>query len=252
MKISVITVVKDGEKFIEETIKSVLNQTHKDLEFILIDGVSSDSTSKIISKYNSFIHISICEKDKSQTDALIKGLDMASGDILCWLNYDDLFYSKETLSYVDKTFTENNDIDFLYGNDVLIDEFGKVIKKRSMKWISLRDLLYGQSISQPSSFFKREVYKQIGLQVTLDYSMDLCFFINIFLKFKVFHVNNFLSRNRIHDSRKMIKGRKQADRESRNLRINLGANKNFYRFFKLIHSVKRKIINTSTFYCYCL
>ena len=98
--ISVITVVKNNEKFIEETIKSVLNQSYKNYEFIVIDGASNDDTLKIIKNYKNDINIFVSEKDKGIYDAFNKGLKLATGDLIGFVNSDDVLTENalETLS----------------------------------------------------------------------------------------------------------------------------------------------------------
>ena len=100
--ISVITVVKNNEKFIEETIKSVLNQSYKNYEFIVIDGASNDDTLKIIKNYKNDINIFVSEKDKGIYDAFNKGLKLATGDLIGFVNSDDVLTENalETLQHI--------------------------------------------------------------------------------------------------------------------------------------------------------
>ena len=98
-KISVITPSYNQGIYIEETIQSVLNQNYPNLEYIIIDGGSSDSTVEVIKKYESKIDFWVSEKDKGQADAINRGFAKATGDILCWLNSDDYFFP-DTLKYV--------------------------------------------------------------------------------------------------------------------------------------------------------
>ena len=113
-KISVITVVKNGEKFLEQTIKSVINQTYKNIEYIIIDGYSIDNTSKIINKYKKNINLYLKSKDKNMWEAMNKGIDVSSGSIIVFLNSDDIF-SKKALDYAAKYFKEDEKLDFLFG-----------------------------------------------------------------------------------------------------------------------------------------
>ena len=91
-KISVITPSYNQGIYIEETIQSVLNQNYPNLEYIIIDGGSNDSTVEVIKKYESKIDFWVSEKDKGQADAINRGFAKATGDILCWLNSDDYFF----------------------------------------------------------------------------------------------------------------------------------------------------------------
>ncbi|SVE28349.1 uncharacterized protein METZ01_LOCUS481203, partial [marine metagenome] len=113
-KISIITVVKNNEKTIEKAIKSVIEQSYKNIEYIVIDGKSNDNTIKILEKYKNKINILISEKDNSIWDAMNKGLSRASGDIVGFLNSDDYYYPK-AIEIVNNYFS-NKDINFLFGS----------------------------------------------------------------------------------------------------------------------------------------
>ena len=113
MKVSIITVVKDNEDKIEKCIKSVINQSYKNIEYIIIDGNSSDNTKKIIQKYINRIHIFISERDNGIWDAMNKGINLATGDIIGFLNSDD-FYYPDAIQTVVHYFTQKR-IDFLFG-----------------------------------------------------------------------------------------------------------------------------------------
>ena len=112
--ISIITVVKNNEKTIEKCINSVLGQNYKNLEYIIIDGNSTDNTLSIVNKYRDKISVVISEKDKGIWDAMNKGIKLAKGDIIGFLNSDD-FYFLDTLKIVNNYFI-NDDIDFLFGS----------------------------------------------------------------------------------------------------------------------------------------
>ena len=104
MKISVITVCYNSEKTIEKTIQSVINQNFKNIEYIIIDGGSTDNTKKLINKYRNNISIIKSESDKGIYDALNKGIALSSGEIISILHSNDMFYNEETLTKVNKYF----------------------------------------------------------------------------------------------------------------------------------------------------
>ena len=203
MKISIITVVYNGAEFIDETLKSVTNQNYKDIEYIVVDGNSTDDTMDIIRKYAKYIRLIISEEDNGQTDALIKGIKASSGEYICWLNYDDLFYNKSTISNLVNIITDNPGYELYYGDDTLIDKNGTKLLKRKFNNMSFAKILNIKSISQPSSIFSKKVFDIYGLSEELIYSMDLDFFLKIFKNHKTFYTNRILSKNRIHDLRKM-------------------------------------------------
>lgn len=112
---SIITVVLNNEKYIEETIKSVINQKYKDFEYIIIDGKSTDNTLKIIKKYKSKINKFISKKDKGIYDAFNKGISLARGKFICIVNSDDILKPK-ALSIIHKYINKYPKIDFIFGS----------------------------------------------------------------------------------------------------------------------------------------
>ena len=115
LKISVITVTKNSEKFLEENLISLQNQTYKNFEHIIIDGKSDDGTLEIINNYSKKIHYWKSEEDQGLYDAMNKGIDVSNGDIIGILNSDDIYYP-EALNIVNKYFSFHPDIDFLFGS----------------------------------------------------------------------------------------------------------------------------------------
>ena len=108
--LSIVTVVMNGERYLEETIQSVIRQTYDNVEYIIIDGGSTDGTVDIIKKYEEQIDYWVSEHDDGQTDALIKGFDVSNGDILYWLNYDDLLFNENTIADVVTVFEKNKEL----------------------------------------------------------------------------------------------------------------------------------------------
>jgi glycosyltransferase involved in cell wall biosynthesis len=114
MKFSIITVVKNSENLIEKTIKSIINQTYKNFEFIIIDGKSSDNTMKVVNDYKKFIHQLVSERDKGIYFAMNKGLSLSNGEIIVFVNAGDTL-EKKALEIIQKYFKNNPDIDFVFG-----------------------------------------------------------------------------------------------------------------------------------------
>ena len=128
MKISIITPSYNQEIFIGETILSVLNQDgNYDLEHIIIDGKSTDGTDSVLKKYKDKIRI-ICEKDNGQAEAINKGFSLASGEIIGWLNSDDI-YHKDTIRRVIGFFEEHPDKQWAYGKCNIVDAHGMEIRR---------------------------------------------------------------------------------------------------------------------------
>ncbi len=135
MKISIITVCFNSSKTIEKTFQSILNQTYTNIEHIVIDGGSSDSTVDIIKKYKKSIARFVSEPDKGLYDAMNKGIKLASGDIVGILNSDDIYTDKKVLENVAR-FHENNNIEVSFGNIIQLTDYGKIIRRYSAKnWV---------------------------------------------------------------------------------------------------------------------
>ncbi len=158
--LSIITVVKNDEKNIQKTIKSIISQKNVKYEYIIIDGKSQDNTLKIIKKYKKKINKIISEKDKGIYDAMNKGIKNARGDIIVFCNSGDFFY-KNSLSKVMDLFDQKN-YDFVFGTVIRNYLKGKVFKHG----YSFKRMLYNFDFatSHTTGFFlKRDVYKKIGL-----------------------------------------------------------------------------------------
>lgn len=157
MKISVVTVVYNGEDSIERTINSVLNQEGADIEYIIVDGASTDSTMDIIQKYRSNISHVISEPDHGIYDAMNKGLKLASGDIVAFLNSDD-WYETNVLKFIADAF-ENRNVDILCADARMIGEYGNWIRKAELdKRIIIKQL----PTSHQAIFATRQWFEEIG------------------------------------------------------------------------------------------
>lgn len=205
-KISIITPSYNQAHFLEETILSVLDQHYPNLEYIIIDGGSTDNSKEVIEKYEGHLAYWVSEKDQGQTDAIIKGMKRATGDILGWLNSDDT-YLPGCLKTVGEAFLEEADTDVIYGDYVITNIDGKrLLGKREIKF-DYDIFLYGVNfIGQPSAFFTRAIYEKIGgLNVTLNYYMDFEFFLRVGKNGGNFrHLKRYLATYRFHSESKTI------------------------------------------------
>jgi len=161
MKISIITICFNSSKTIEKTFQSIKNQSYKNIEYIVVDGGSSDDTLKIIKNYNSCISNYISESDKGLYDAMNKGIALATGDIIGILNSDDIFLDVFVLENIAK-FHQENDIDASIGNITQFNESGKTVRKYSSKNWTPENLKIGFMPPHPSIFFERKLFKQYG------------------------------------------------------------------------------------------
>ena len=161
MKISIITVCFNSSKTIEKTFQSILNQTYNEIEYIVIDGGSTDSTLDIIKKYKKNIASFVSEPDRGLYDAMNKGIKLATGDIVGILNSDDIYTDEKVLENVAR-FHQNNNVEVSLGNIIQLTNYGKLVRTYSAKkWIPEK-LKIGFMPPHPSLFFKRELFDKYG------------------------------------------------------------------------------------------
>ena len=171
-KISVVTPSFNQGQYIESTIKSVLDQGYPNLEYIIMDGADRQhrrDPREVLGPTDYWVS----EPDEGQTDALIKGFDRASGDILCWLCSDDLFEAR-TLQEVAETFVEHPDWEVVYGDSFWIDADSCPIRfKREIPYYRFIWMYDHNYLPQPSTFWRRGIYEKVGgLDARMELSMD--------------------------------------------------------------------------------
>ena len=207
LKISIVTPSFNQGQFIEETINSVLSQDYGDIEYIIIDGGSTDNSVNIIKKYDSRFSYWVSEKDNGQTEAINKGLRRATGDIVAWLNSDDV-YEPGTLAAVAKFFSERADVDMLYGDANIIDHDGRFLfHKKALPFDRLMGICigYGLLITQPAAFWRKSVFEKIGyLDESFDFNMDGEFWSRVAANCRVEHLPQLLALQRYHDQAKTV------------------------------------------------
>lgn len=209
MKISIITTNFNTKKYLEETIRSVLNQEGDfELEYIIIDGGSTDGSLEIIKKYKDKLKY-ISEKDTGQSNGINKGLKMATGDIVAFLNSDDL-YLQGTLDKVAKYFRENPDCMWLTGYCRIIDDNGIIHKQFITKYkniclrnFNLTNLLIEDPISQPATFWRRKLHDEVGfIDENLHFSMDQDLWARFAKRYKLHILPEYLAKFRFSSNTK--------------------------------------------------
>jgi glycosyltransferase involved in cell wall biosynthesis len=203
-KISIVTPSYNQGQFIEETIRSVLLQGYPNLEYIIIDGGSTDNSVEIIKKYEPWLAYWVSEKDNGQSHAINKGWQKATGDIMAYLNSDDTF-REGALYHVASYFLRHPDIDMAYGDVFEIDENSRMIKPWICGEFDLDRLIADSSyyIPQQAAFFKRRVYEKTGpLDEGLYMKMDRDLFIRIGKCGHVKRIPHYLAHFRTHSAAK--------------------------------------------------
>jgi glycosyltransferase involved in cell wall biosynthesis len=168
MKISLITVVYNGEAFLQDCFNSVIAQTYPDVEYLVIDGGSTDKTLNIIQENRSHIDYFISEKDQGLYDAINKGIQQSTGEVIGILNADDMLTSADVLASVAKTFMANPTLDGLYGDlNYIHPSTHKIIRKWKSRPAAFQDLKKGWMPAHPTLYLKRGLFEQHGA-----YSLD--------------------------------------------------------------------------------
>jgi len=203
-KITIVTPSYNQGQFIEETIRSIILQNYPNVEYIIIDGGSTDNTIEIIQKYKKWIDIVVSENDNGQSDALINGFEKSTGKILNWINSDDILCEK-ALFYIGKTFAENSELSFVYGKNGIMDINSELYSfVQHPKDILTQRYLCEMPYGQQACFFTREAYKAAGgVNRDIYFSMDYELYLRMhLLGIKVKQIDDLIGNIRIHDNTK--------------------------------------------------
>jgi len=196
--VSIITPSYNQAKYLEDTIRSVLDQDYPNLEYIVVDGASTDGSVGIIRKYEDKLAWWVSEKDRGQAEAINKGLARTKGEIVAWLNSDDICLPGAISSAV-KVFEEHPDVVLVYGNMLAVDENGETINILRYHQLNLEDLLCFQIIGQPAVFFRREALENAGeLDLTYHFLLDHHLWLRLALQGRILHVDETWAAARYH------------------------------------------------------
>jgi glycosyltransferase involved in cell wall biosynthesis len=192
IKVSIITVTKNADKTIEDSIKSLNNQFYNNIEHVIIDGGSTDQTINIINNSNHKSFKFISEPDKSLYDALNKGINLATGDIIGILHSDDFFYDNKVICDVVTFFNLNSNIDLLFGNALFINQFNKPIRYYKSALFKPFLFYFGFQPAHTATFIKAEIFNKYGIyndsfKIAGDYDLLLRFLLKYKLKYKYFN-----------------------------------------------------------------
>jgi len=184
MKVSIITVAYNSQATISDTIKSVINQTYKDIEYIIIDGASTDNTMSIIEAYKDNIHTIVSEPDSGLYDAMNKGIQYATGDVIGILNSDDYYENNAVIEKIVNTIKQSNaDVCYADLNYVHPVNTSKVIRRWKSGKFRKSSFYYGWMPPHPTIFVKKRVYNKVGLfNLGLKSAADYELILRIFLK----------------------------------------------------------------------
>lgn len=204
LKISIVTPSFNQAEYLEETILSVLDQNYPELEYLIIDGGSTDDSVDIIRRYESKLTYWVSEMDNGQSEALNKGFRRCTGELVMWLNSDDVLMP-ESLFLINKLFHEHPSADFIHGKSELFGEHmkDKLVGENFNNNEDLEKYLACMSFPQPSSFFRRKLLQGNSIHQKLHYGMDYHFYLQAVLQnMQGVYVPFVLSKYRIHKASK--------------------------------------------------
>ena len=176
-KFSIITVTYNAGAVLEDTIQSVITQTYRNVEYIIVDGGSKDHTLDIINRYREHVHTLVSEPDKGLYDAMNKGIRLATGDYLCFLNAGDELHEDDTLQLMVHSITGTELPDVLYGETAIVDEEGHFLRMRrlsapeNLNWKSFKD---GMLVCHQAFFPRRELAEPYDLRYRFSADFDWC------------------------------------------------------------------------------
>lgn len=200
--VSIVTPSYNQVAYLEQTLVSVLSQDYLHLEYLVVDGASTDGSQEVIKKYANRLAWWVSEKDSGQAEAINKGLMRAKGEIVAWLNSDDI-YLPGAISSMVKVFQDHPEANLVYGNMLAVNEMGQIINRLTYRQVSLTDLLCFQIIGQPAVFMRREALKKAGyLDPAYHYLLDHHLWIRMAAQGPVFHVDQTWAAARYHPAAK--------------------------------------------------
>jgi len=236
-KISIVTPSYNQGIFLEETLRSVLLQNYPNLELIVIDGGSKDESVTIIQKYASWISYWVTEEDKGQSDAINKGFQKASGEIITWINSDDLLTHGALQKAAEHFLNLPDDAGLIHGGMILFNEKTELETRFTYLKPSRESYLSGIVFSQPAAFFKKKYLDHVGyLRKELHYGMDYDLFMRLSLVSNFYPVNEVFAKYRVHSQSKSVAQTNQFIGDWKKTFVNLCKNLNWKKGLELMNA----------------
>jgi glycosyltransferase involved in cell wall biosynthesis len=200
-----------------------MNQDYPNIEHIVVDGGSTDNTVEILKEYEKDYNLKwVSKPDEGQSDAVNKGFRMAKGEIVGWINSDDVYFDTTVISYIVDEFEKLKHVDVIYGALVVIDENGSILQLiRALNW-DYKRLLRACFIGQPATFFRRKVILENQLDKNLHFSMDYEFWLRLGRKYNFTSVNKVLAGFRIYEGTKSFSNRDKLEIENKKIMTKYG------------------------------
>jgi glycosyltransferase involved in cell wall biosynthesis len=202
-KISVVTPSYNQARYLETTLRSVLEQNYENLEYIVMDGGSTDRSVEIIQRYGEQFAYYQSQPDGGQADAIRQGFRRSSGDILMWVNSDDLLLPG-ALHAIERYFVDHPHVDLVVGRNLMIDEVGRIVRRIwPVRPTFARTYHWGCGFSQPASAWTRSIYERVGeLDSSLHFCMDRDLYLRLLHLGRAGVIHHYLAAFRIHKAAK--------------------------------------------------